>query len=363
MKKVLILFIFINFFILYAKENILILNSYGEDFQWTSDEVDGILLGLKDKKEDYNIYIEYMDWQKEFGDNKYFFLKKIYFEKYQNLNPIMIITTDNIAYTMAKELRRDLFKNENLPLIFCGINGIKESFSYEEKMCAGIAEVMSVEDNINLILSLHHDLDKIYIINDGSETGVATKDEILKIKYLKNITTKIEYINMSSISSFKKKLSSLNKNSVILQGISTKYSDGTNTSYENTLKIILENSELPVYSFWTFLINKGIVGGKLLDGKENGIMAGEIALRVLDGENPEKIGVIEKDINKYFFDENILLKYNINSKIVIRNAVIINQKDSLFQKNKLVIIFSLSVIIILLLIFIIHSSLIKIYRQ
>ena len=47
-----------------------------------------------------------------------------------------ILTTDNIAYLMAKELRKELFKDENIPIIFCGINGIKDSFSYEENKMA-----------------------------------------------------------------------------------------------------------------------------------------------------------------------------------------------------------------------------------
>lgn len=364
MRKILQFYLFVILIsMVYSKETIIILNSYGEDFQWTSDEVDGILSGFGNSKEKYDFYIEYMDWKKEFGKNKFNLLKEIYIKKYSGIEPIMIITTDNIAYTMAKQLRIELFKNENIPLIFCGINGIKEFFIYDEKNIAGIAETLSIEDNINLILSLHKDLEKIYIINDESETGIETKEEIQKLKYLQKSIVKIEYINMNSISDFKSKILNIEKNSVIIQGISTMYNDGTYTSYENTLKIIIENSNVPVYSLWTFLMNKGIMGGKLLDGKENGKMTGEIAVKILNGELPSKIGIIEKDVNKYYFDNKLLLKYKINPKKIIKDAVIINENPSLFKENKIKIIFSLSVITTLLFIFIIHSFIIRIYKN
>ena len=363
MKKIVGFFLFfvISFFS-FSMDKIIILNSYGEEFQWTSDEVDGILDGIGSKKDEYDIFIEYMDWKKEFGVEKYNFLKNFYYEKYEKITPKLIIITDNIAYNMAKDMRKELFKNEHIPIVFCGINGIRDNFSYEESKSAGIAEVISLEDTISMILQLHRNLDTIYIVNDKSETGQGITDDIKKIRYFYKIKNKIKYIKMKSKHEFIKEISLIKPNSVIIQGVSNNFEDGTSSSYENSLKIIKENSNVPIYSFWTFLLDKGIVGGKLLDGKENGRLAGEIAKRILEGEAPEKISLIEQDTNKFIFDYKILKKYKINIGKNIKEYTVINKEESILKREiKLYLIivgisFLIAIILIMLMVRIRYKS-------
>ena len=107
-KSALIIIIFtlccINSF---AAKSILILNSYGQDFAWCAEQVDGITSKLVTGLNKPEICIEYMDWKKFNSEKYYIKLKSYYEEKYYGKKFDIIIVTDNIALKMAADLKKE----------------------------------------------------------------------------------------------------------------------------------------------------------------------------------------------------------------------------------------------------------------
>jgi PAS domain S-box-containing protein len=62
--------------------------------------------------------------------------------------------------------------------------------------------------------------------------------------------------------------------------------------------------------------------------------ASGLALRILAGENADELPIVDRDFNKYQFDNQELLRFDISQKALPKNSVIINQQHSVFSFTK-----------------------------
>jgi len=74
----------------------------------------------------------------------------------------------------------------------------------------------------------------------------------------------------------------------------------------------VENSPVPLFSFWDFSVGKGkTVGGLVLSGEEQGRMAAQIARQILQGTPPSKIYPKTAEKGRYLFSQQQLSKYEL----------------------------------------------------
>ena len=59
---------------------------------------------------------------------------------------------------------------------------------------------------------------------------------------------------------------------------------------------------LPIYSCWETLLGNGIVGGIISGGFQQGEAAGQLALQVLRGADPDNLPVVREATNRPMFD-------------------------------------------------------------
>ena len=71
-----------------------------------------------------------------------------------------------------------------------------------------------------------------------------------------------------------------------------------------------------------------------MGGKEQGRRAGDIALRVLAGEDPAKIPVERKSTARPMFDYEQLARFGIPLGALPEGSLIINRPESLYHKHR-----------------------------
>jgi hypothetical protein len=79
-----------------------------------------------------------------------------------------------------------------------------------------------------------------------------------------------------------------------------------------------------------------MVGGKLISGFYQGVVAGEIALRVLRGENPDSTPVVRFAAdrpNRYMFDYLQLQRFGIPLSALPKDGMIENMPASFFRRH------------------------------
>ncbi len=142
-----------------AKEdevNVLIINSYNDQYEWTVNTVKGINDALKSSDIHSNIRIEYLD-TKSIINNKYFHkLYELFQYKYKDVDFDVIISTDDNALRFLLKYRDTLFPD--VPIFFCGVNSLVPYENENFEKIYGIVERNSLLDTVDVAIRQNSDI-------------------------------------------------------------------------------------------------------------------------------------------------------------------------------------------------------------
>lgn len=349
MKKFLILLACLSFFILEAKEtkDILLIQSYHKGYKWSDDMSRVIEKNFLDKE---NIFLSTVFMDTKRIDTKEYLEKfyQYYKERFNNNKFDVVMVADNSALEFVKEHYEELFFN--IPIVFLGINNYSASMIEGINQVSGVVENVDIEKNIDLILSLHPQLDKILIINERSVTGDAMRKEmdVVAPKYANRI--EIEHVDSMDMEEIESKTKALGKNSVILWVLLFKDKTGKFFTYKENLKQIRQVSQVPIYGLWDFYLDYGIVGGFLTSANSQAEAACKIVDQLFAGKKINTIPVVDKSPNRYIFDYHELKSYKINIPPTLNHYEIINKPFSLYEEYKSVVWLFISILSAILMI-------------
>lgn len=315
------------------KKRVLILNSYHQGLSWTDNEIKGIKDSLKTMENQIEYYIEYMDTKRFYGKNYFDKIMNLFREKYGETKFDLIFVTDNDALLFVMKYYDSFFKDT--PVVFCGINNYSEELiKNHRKWFTGVAEETDLEATIDIALRLHPDTKRIYVINDITTTGLAMKKMLFKV--IPKFEKRVNFIMLENpeMKELIKEIEKIPSQSLILLVLVNKDRTGNFFAYEESLELIYPHVNVPIYSIWDFYLGKGIIGGKLTSGYLQGKRAGELGLKILNGQKPEDIPVITESPNEYMFDYNELKRFHVAVSSLPKESRIINLPESFFIKYK-----------------------------
>ena len=314
------------------RKKILFISSYSENFA----SVPYQKLGLKSvfDKEKVILDVEYMDTKR--FDNKE--SEQVFYEyikyKINNLPPYdAIIVGDDSALNFSLKYREELFSEK--PIIFLGINDIELAVkASKDKYITGVIDETSIKDNIEIALKLHPKTKKVVAIVDGSVTGMGDKKNFYSLKdEFKDIIFDDLDISKYTYGEFANKLKELSTDTVLLHMTLYKDKDGIMKNVDDSIEFLVENSDLPIYRFSAGGLGKGIVGGKMISYEKSGQLAAKMVMDYFGGVPIEKIDMIDKSPNYYYFDNNLLEKYKINKNDLPENSIIINDEENFIKES------------------------------
>lgn len=342
-------------FFLYANtvkpRHILLLNSYNQSMSWVENITRSVYDTLEPAKNNLVIHIENMD-TKRIYDKKYLLqLKKLYKNKYKNINFELILSSDNNAFDFLKNNRDELFGN--IPVSFSGVNFFKDSDLKGYQNYTGITEEFDLQGTLQTALKLKPDTKKIFIINDYLKTGIAWRKTIQERLKTFKPDIEITYSKNTSIDNLKQQLNSLSKDTIVLLGVYFKDVKGEYFTYEKIGEILSMHSKVPVFCLLEFNLKKGVVGGNVIGGYYQGQAMSKIAKKILNGIPVTKLPVQKTGATQSIFDYNELTKHNMIIENLPKNSLIINQPISYYQKHKMIIITAITIILLLLVIIVI----------
>ncbi|WP_242954821.1 bifunctional diguanylate cyclase/phosphodiesterase [Clostridium massiliodielmoense] len=332
-------------------KNVLILNSYNEGFSWTRDMEKGIYDVLNNQY-DINLFHEYMD-TRNINNKQYIdMLTNLYIKKYENKKIYLIICCDNDAFNFILNSKIKFFNN--CPMVFCGINEFSDNLINNRNNCTGVVEKIDVDSTVSSIFKMQPNTKNIVVITDSSTTGKSNEENAKKIisrykgkvksYFYKDITEK-EFLN---------KLKKFPLDTVILDIGQLRDDDGEVIPFSKSGKM-LEKCKYPIYVCWDFLFGKNVVGGKVISGYNQGLVAGKKALKILRGMNIKNVPIMFTCPSKYVFNYNELRKYNISIDKLPKNCTIINKPYSFFYQYKKYIV-AIGMLILILTTFIVILS-------
>lgn len=336
------------------KVDILLLNSYDGEYQWSEEILLGIRESLKASGLDYKLRVEYMDTKNISSESYFKELFSLYEFKYGDIKFDYILVSDDNAFHFFSEYGDALFPG--VPLFFAGINNMGEHEFEYDRFVSGIVEETSFIETLDVIQKLNPYVKNLYFIVDQSVTGKATVKKILQefddSKYSKSIN--LEILNNDDLGQIKDRLGRLSEKTdaaifsfyaVFESGISFK-------SNRAVTRYLSEASVAPLYGLWSFSFPDGIVGGKLISGHKHGEAVIEMLLDKHENPAMEPRIIRSTAYNDYMFDYVELSRYNLDIELLPDDSKISNYPEQIFEKYREVIL-GVSTIIILLVFYII----------
>lgn len=314
------------------KKNILYINSYHNGYSWSDRIQEGIKETIRESPYKIDLQIEYMDSKKYNYAYIKLMLYDIYSYKFDQKHFDAIIVSDNNAFTFMRQFHDDLFPG--VPVIFCGLNNLEKEQIQRRNLYTGLLENFDFQHNIELALRLHPQKDRVIVIGDQSVTGKAIRSQIQKAASNLSERVEFEYWSNYTLEKIISNVQDLPKDTFIYfipiyKNISDQF-----YSAEELLSVINQNTNVPCYSGWEFLLGNGIIGGKLLSGYRHGEIAANMALQVLSGTSPNKISIIEEPQDKLLFDYNALKKFYIQKSQLPADSTVINEPDLFYELNQ-----------------------------
>ncbi len=292
------------------KAHVLLLNSYHYGLDWTDDETKGVREVLEKSGRAIELHVEYMD-SKRLADEVHFRnLHKLLEYKYRNTRFAAILVADNDAFNFLRQYRNDpVFAN--VPVIFAGVNFFHKEMLAGISGFTGVAETFEGGQTIGIMQRLHPGVRRIVVVIDATTTGEAIRKDLEPMLAPYTGQINFEFWDKLSLDQLRARLPSLDKGTLVLLMPYARDYLGTFITYPDLATMVSQHSSVPVYGTYDFYMGYGIVGGRLTSGEAQGRAAADILLRVLGGEDPNRIPVITVAPSEFQFDSRLLHKYGI----------------------------------------------------
>lgn len=314
-------------------KHVLVLHSYHKGLTWTDNEDSGIRSVFQKRAADIELHTEYLDFKTAADDEHRQRLFRLLRHKYAAQRFKAVIATDDDAYNFYLQHRKTLFPG--VPLFFCGVNYFEEAQRKGlEDTVTGVIEAFDVPQTLKTILQLHPQTSRLIVINDNSTTGQANKKILFDVlpEFEKKI--KVDYFEELSMEELREKVGTLAGGDIILLLTFNRDRAGKVFNYDQSIALISEAAMVPIYGVWDFYLGKGIVGGMLTSGVDQGRTAAEMTLAFLDGNRIKDLPVVKVSPNRFMFDYLQLSRFGLDVSDLPAGSLVLNQPVSFYATHK-----------------------------
>ena len=243
-----------------------------------------------------------------------------------------VIPVFDPAAEFAATNRSDLFAN--VPMVFCSISeGLRKRLPPSPTI-TGVTYQIDFNRTLQLIRTLLPGTKHVAIVVGATEIEKKL-EAVVRNAFSHENDVEFLYLNGLPVDDLLSQLSRLSNDSVVLFVSQDRDRDGRESiSSRDIVEKISQAAKVPVFGLYDALLGYGIVGGCLVPVEEQGKKAGEIAVRVLQGDSPGNIHFTGTEMNHYAFDWRQLSRWGIHEQNLPEGSQIAFREPTLWEKYK-----------------------------
>jgi signal transduction histidine kinase len=330
---------------------VLLLHSYGTSLPITADWYEGIVRGFSSVP-DVEVAIDTeapdlarfvnMDAASYADRQQLNWLLDFYRKNYQSRKPHLIMPTDVPALRFLLVHGEELFPG--VPIVFVDAD---RDFVAAQKLppnVTGVTGFLDITGTLELIQHVHPDTQRVAVIVGSSPSDKAM--ERVAQQAFESFAGRLEFVWLRGmpVDELIKAVNTLPEKTVALYLV--QFEDRTGQQYvpRAILQTFSDAAKVPVYGLWDTLLQHGIVGGRLATVEEDGYRAAKLAARVLRGEAPADLPVVDRLSNPPIFDGVELARWSIKQKRLPADSRIRNHPASTWDEHRAEILVTVAVI-------------------
>ncbi len=265
--------------------------------------------------------------------------------KYNHIKFDAIICTDNGALDYMQKYGKNIFPK--VPVVCCGINYVDEKEIKDRDTYKIVMENIDIEAMLNNISILQPKVKSLVIFGGNTSSGFNDLEHMKSVSQNYKHRFNFEFYEDTPIEKVKDIILSKNKDTAAIFMTDPMRDATGNPKYIANIKDeFFRDTPIPIFSFWDFDLNYGILGGNLTSGYYQGETASKIALKIVSGDSLSNIDSTWASPNRYMFDYKQLKKFNVNLKNLPKESIIINKPFSFYEKYKKLVLLIFLVLII-----------------
>ena len=275
-----------------------------------------------------DFYTEYLDLSLFPEDSRERQLTRFLRQKYEARKIDLIIPVAFPTLRFFLKHRAELFPG--VPAIFCAANLDAVTGLELGPDITGVRLGSQWGATLEAALRLDPGTRRVIVVTGTSEIdrnlqAAATED-------LSRYRDRVEftYLNGWTMARLLVEVAGLPKDSIVLFVSLLRDGAGRPFTDPDAVSLIARASSVPVYSWSETHLGTGIVGGRLASFKAQGVRAAELGLRILRGEKPENLPIVDGGGAAYMFDERQLRRWRISESRLPSGSIVRYQEASLW---------------------------------
>ena len=316
----------------FEEKRVLLISSYSPSFPTFYQQIDGI----KDTFDGYPIILDV-----EFMDSKRFYTDENVSNFYESLKYKMnlieydlVMVSDDNGLEFIIDNREELFSD--MPIVFLGINNEENARLYsQDSLITGVVEEISISDTIELALTLNPKATKVIALVDDTPTGQADLNRFYEesVNFNDIEFLKIDLSEMN-FQKFSNEISNVTDDSILLLVSALRDIEGNSYEFQDSVDLILSNTNQPVYHLFEHGIGDGLLGGRIVSHYSQGTVAADIVLSILKGSNISSVPLVDQSPNIYLIDYMKFEEYGLNIKNLPESTLFLNKELTLFEEYR-----------------------------
>lgn len=333
--------------------NILIINSYHQDYPWTLGQNKAFKKHIKKQLPYANIKFttENLNTKQVAPTEKYHqsFINYFYVKYQQNLPDLIYVTDDNATNFVIEHIS-DIHHYVNVPIVFSGVNNLQLFERYTKPSnITGVFEFKNLESNVALLKQLNVQFNSVLWIGDGgtSDSEIAKQSKQVKQKY-PNIN--IKHIAHNQLNQLLLLINEQPPAPIIITSVGKlKDNSGSLVSPEQTINALAETKRLIMVTEDGYFLknNNPILGGYLTTSTSQGKVAAKLAAQAIHQQSADNIPTINEAPVELVIDWLQLDKLNLSLPEELSvSAITLNKPQPFLAKNSQKIIWLISSLLI-----------------
>jgi signal transduction histidine kinase len=277
-----------------------------------------------------DLYVEFMQTNLFHDAQSQKEIQDLYTRKYRQQKPSVIIAVGPSAVNFMLDAHRTLFVG--IPLVFCGSMEDLVSVARREPDITGVWMRPDPKATLDLALKLRPRTNNVFVVDGSGKLDTAVADSVRNSVQDFYHGAAITYLTALPMPELLSRLQRLPNDSVVLFGAITEDPSGRQyTAATESLPLVIGSANAPVFVMADMFVGNGAVGGRVVSYAAQGRVAGEDALRLLNGEKAASIPVV-LTVNENRFDASAMTRWNIALRLLPADRILLNQHATLWTR-------------------------------
>lgn len=315
-------------------KHVLVIHTFHQGREWTDHITQGIQSVFAPFQEDIQLHFEYLDSLRHTGDAYDEALARLIGLKMENIHLDAVIASGEPALGFTR--RHDIKPASGTPLVFCGVGRTPTIDPGRPE--TGITAQVDHLATLKLMLALHPACRRIVVVSDEAFLRNAAADGLDQAIVAARQQVTVVSWRVKDPSVLPARLVGLDTQDLVYLLADAPPESPEPQKRVDIVPLVVRWSPVPIYSSLDHAFGKGIVGGMITSGFNQGEQVARLALRILSGQPVQPSPVALNSPNQYMFDGRMLRRFHIKASRLPAGSTVIHPLPSLWIRYGFVVL-------------------------